>query len=355
MVSPVNSTISFIGLLAFFIFLAVLIAFSFLPSILRVAKNNKINIIDYFDEIKKNLENKDESDLMYEKKLIGKKQKKNKYKVFPQGKQHNSLDLMKNFTSDYLKHPNISYSNRKKTLDTYGLSPFEMSQYGNNLSLYPNQSENLGEMIRTKVNKEEIINEFNPINCSLEEDWHEWFKSSFNQLFFNSPSYVLSVCRHLSDYLTDLYNYAFITVWRTFSQNQKSKIFSHLNMALSSPTTPNDILLTILNLVEFIEREESHIEFVDFGSLAKIANKCKAYAKELFYSENDYRISRETDSLENLITLYYELNLPESSIGILKIAEKKKNNIKEDDWYLRLHRWNEALKIIEKKQIEKKK
>ncbi len=39
--------------------------------------------------------------------------------------------------------------------------------------------------MRTRVNKEELINEFNLINCSLEEDWHEWFKSSFNQLFFN--------------------------------------------------------------------------------------------------------------------------------------------------------------------------
>ena len=329
---------------------------SFLPTILRIAKNNKINIIDYFDEIKRNLENKDESDLMYERNYIGKKSKKNKYKINSQIKQYNSFDLMKNYSSEFFKqHQNTTYTNRKRTLESnYGISPFDITPYNNNLSLFQNQSENLSEMVRTRVNKEEIINEFDPKNCSLEEDWHEWFKSSFNQLFFNSPSYVLSCCRHLSEYLTDLYNYAFISVWRTFSQSQKSKIFSHLNMALSSNTTPNDILLTILNLVEFIEREESHIEFVDFGNLAKIANKCKAYAKELFYTENDYRISHETDSLENLITLYYELNLPESSIGILKIAEKKKNNIKEDDWYLKLHRWNEALKIIETKQSENK-
>ena len=330
---------------------------SFLPSILRIAKNNKVNILDYFEEIKRNLENKNKIELIYDSQNNSKRHKKYNYKINTQTKQFNSFDLKK-YKSDYLKEPNTAFSKRKKTLESnFNLSPFDItsSQYNNNLSLFPNQSENLSEMMRTRVNKEEIINEFNPINCSLEEDWHEWFKSSFNQLFFNSPSYVLSCCRHLSDSLTDLYNYAFITVWRTFTQNQKSKIFSHLNMALHSPTTPNDILLTILNLVEFIEREESHIEFVDFGNLAKIANKCKAYAKELFYTENDYRISHETDSLENLITLYYELNLPESSIGILKIAEKKKNNIKEDDWYLKLHRWNDALKIIGKKEKEKNK
>ena len=330
---------------------------SFLPSILRIAKNNKVNILDYFEEIKRNLENKNKIETIYDLHNNSKRNKKYNYKINSQGKQFNSLDL-KYYKTDILRGPNTAFSNKKRTLESnFNLSPFDItsSQFNNNLNLFPNQSENLSEMMRTRVNKEEIINEFNPINCSLEEDWHEWFKSSFNQLFFNSPSYVLSCCRHLSDSLTDLYNYAFITVWRTFSQNQKSKIFSYLNMALCAPTTPNDILLTILNLVEFIEREENHIEFVDFGNLAKIANKCKAYAKELFYTENDYRISHETDSLENLITLYYELNLPESSIGILKIAEKKKNNIKEDDWYLKLHRWNDALKIIGKKEKEKSK
>ena len=35
--------------------------------------------------------------------------------------------------------------------------------------------------------------------------------------------------------------------------------------------------------------------------------------------------------------------------------KRKKNNIKEEDCYLQLHRWNGALKIIDKKEKEKNK
>ena len=88
---------------------------SFLPTILRIAKNNKINIIDYFDEIKRNLENKDESDLMYEHNYIGKKSKKNKYKIHSQIKPYNSFDLMKNYSSEFFKQQqNTTYTNRKE-------------------------------------------------------------------------------------------------------------------------------------------------------------------------------------------------------------------------------------------------
>ena len=38
-------------------------------------------------------------------------------------------------------------------------------------------------------------------------------------------------------------------------------MLSYLKAALNSHTTPNEILLTILNLSEYIEREENHIEF----------------------------------------------------------------------------------------------
>ena len=271
----------------------------YLPRILRLAKLNGVNIIDYFGEIKSSLESND-----------------------------TIITLYSYSRDNYIrKHLDTSFSSDEENLNTQ--TPKKRI---------------------LKINKDEILSEFNPINCSIEEDWHEWFKSSFKQLFNQSPSYILFCCRNISEYLTDLYNFAFISVWRTFNQYQKTKMVSYLKAALASHSTPNEILLTILNLSEFIEREENHIEFIEFDKLAEVAGICKAYAKEFYYTENDFKNNKNINSLESLITIYYELNLPESAMGILKMAQIKLKNLKEDDWYLKLHKWKEALEVINQKR-----
>jgi FKBP12-rapamycin complex-associated protein len=139
------------------------------------------------------------------------------------------------------------------------------------------------------------------------------------------------------------------------NSEQKSTLISYLHIALESNKTPNEILLTILNLSEFIEREEHHhIEFLNFEKLGQVADICKAYAKALYYIENDFRNNNDFSSLEKLINLYYDLELPESAIGILKMAQLKEGLMNEDDWYLKLHQWKEALEVIEKKMKNNK-
>ena len=289
----------------------------YLPRILRLAKLNEINIIDYFSEINSLLE-------------------------------ANEILLSLN------NHTKVTSEQRRiKSKRSFDENESEEgSMYSNQTLQQSKHQHNKARLI--KINKEEILNEFNPINCSIEEDWHEWFKSSSKQLFFQSPSYILFCCRNLSDYLLDLYNYAFISVWRTFNQYQKSKMISYLKIALCSHTTPTEILLTILNLSEFIEREENNIEFIEFDKLGEVAGRCNAYAKELYYTENDYKNNHNINSFESLITLYYELNLPESAMGILKMSQKRNKNIKEGDWYLKLHKWKEGLELIKQKRNKDK-
>ena len=133
--------------------------------------------------------------------------------------------------------------------------------------------------------------------------------------------------------------------------DQKALLISYLNTALEGSKTPPEILLTILNLAEFIEREENHIEFINFEKLGQVADVCKAYAKALYYVENDFRNNNDFSSLEKLITLYYDLELPESAIGILKMAKINNKFINEEDWYLKLHQWKESLDVIKKRPM----
>ena len=206
---------------------------------------------------------------------------------------------------------------------------------------------------KTQTDKELIVKVFETQHCSVEDDWREWFKTTSKILFEQSPSYALFYCHMVADYyfplIIELYNYGFISVWRNFNDYHKMSVINNLICALDNPKTPNDILLTILNLAEFIEREENQMDFIDFAKLGEVALKCKAYAKALYYKECDFRNKNDHGTFEQLISLYYELKLPESAIGILKLAEKNNKVVNEDNWYIKLHQWKEGLKVAERR------
>ena len=96
--------------------------------------------------------------------------------------------------------------------------------------------------------------------------------------------------------------------------------------ALNSPKTPNDILLTLLNLTEYIERKNLGVSFFDYSLFGKVAYKCRAFAKALYFKENYFLINK--GPIEDLLDLYYELKLPESAEGLLKYLNKKELNVK---------------------------
>ena len=278
----------------------------FLPTIIRTARNYGINLAPYFPEIKSSLD-KDEV-----------------------------VEEIRNRNCEINR---VSTIKRKRT-----------ESYNSN---YVENRENMSKTRKSQIDKDLLVKEFDPVNCSIEEDWREWFKSTSKILFEQSPSYALYYCHNVADYYTpllnELYNYAFVSCWRNLNDYHKMSIISYLNTALTSPKTPNEILLTILNLAEFIEREENHIDFIDFGRLGYVADVCKAFAKALYYKENDFRNNNDFNTLEQLIALYYELKLPEAAIGILKLAQMNNKIINEDDWYLKLHKWTEALSVFNKK------
>ena len=126
-------------------------------------------------------------------------------------------------------------------------------------------------------------------------------------------------------------------------------MISYLTVVLSKETLPNDIRLIILNLVEYVEREQNFIEYFDTLDLANAAKKCKADAKELYYLESYYRLTNDKNSLKRLMDLYYELDLPESVVGISEI-EKNNPIFKNDNWFLKLRQWDSALKVIKEKR-----
>jgi len=207
------------------------------------------------------------------------------------------------------------------------------------------------------ISYESLIKEFKTNNCITEDDWHEWFKLTSQKIFENSPSYILYLCYKHCGYdleiINELYNSAFYNFWISCNDNLKNELSENLKEILKNPKTPDDILLIILNSIEYVNKEEnSEMELIEFSLLGEIANNCKAHAKALYYAENEYMNNDSSEELKNLINLYIELELPESSLGIYRLAQKKSkisfnNLLKEKDLSLIFHQWKKAIKKLD--------
>jgi hypothetical protein len=229
------------------------------------------------------------------------------------------------------------------------------------------------QSVRIKKTKEDninIIKQFDTSYCCVEEDWNEWFKSTSKILFKQSPIYPLYICHVIADYyfplVIELYNYGFFAIYENMSENNKMILINYLIKAASNNKTPNDILLSILNLSEFFERRNVHLQLINYKQFGNIAYRCRAFAKALYYKENEFLRRNDFEHFEELIELYYELKYPESAIGLLKLAEKSKDiytylkkksneeeNIYNDEYilYIKLHEYDKALKMINEQLV----
>ena len=207
-----------------------------------------------------------------------------------------------------------------------------------------------------------LIKEFDTSNCTNDEDWNEWFKYSTKKLFEQSPSYIIYSCRKNNIYepqiINELYNTAFYSLWKECEESQRILLGNNLQKIIQQQKTPKNIALVILNLIEFINKEENEeIELVDFNQLGNISFSCQAYAKALYYIENDYINNDSTDDLIKLINLYINLGLSENAIGIYRLAQMKSKNkfnnlLNEKNLHLKMHQWEKAKQQIEEMQTK---
>ena len=245
------------------------------------------------------------------------------------------------------------------------------SYYKYDKNIYPN---NLSKSVRTllvsqnpkniknkrKINRKDLFDEdlivkaFDISNCLTKNDWYEWFKSTKKVLFEQSPSIFLRSSKFLADYyyplVNELYNYSFLDIYKNMNEINRRYLSSNLSKALENPKTPNEILLAIISLEEFSERKNVDMCFLDNYLFGRVSYKCKAYAKALYFFENNFINKNDFNDIKDLLELYYELKFPESAIGLLlKSSGKNKNKIRrnnsiimdEDDIYNEMYKYSE--------------
>ena len=190
---------------------------------------------------------------------------------------------------------------------------------------------------------------------STKEDWLEWMRQLSVELLKSSPSPALRACADLANVqpnvARDLFCESFVSCWAEISPYHRDQLVRSMESAFTSPTIPPEIVATLLNLSEFMERDEKPIP-VDVRTLGAIAERCRAYAKALHYKELEFT-SRPNDCVEAIIAINNQLQLPEAALGVLTYLRNKKLevNVKES-WYEKLGQWEFALEAHKNKAKE---
>ena len=254
---------------------------------------------------------------------------------------HNKIVLQKcfpfcNLGFSNLKARKIKHKNKKRNSDTNSIKLQLTNSKNNSTSNSKSIKDKISTNRKKSIDDDMIIKVFDTSNCLTKKDWYEWFKSTTKILFEQSPSIFIHNSKNLVDYYypltNELYNYSFLDVYSNINETKKTFLSSNLTKALENPKTPSEILLSIINLEEFSEKKDVDLCFLDNYLFGKVSYKCKAYAKALYFFENNFLNKNDFNDLEDLLELYYELKLPESAIGLLfKSSGKYKNKMKRLD------------------------
>ena len=330
---------------------------AYYPFVIKLIKDMDIPYLEYFQRFKYGLEKREIISLIIKKNpeiktflpFIGNDNsnslRKNNINL-PKDTIENKVSGSQNNSLINLQNKNV-YAKNSRIVNKYGISDTDDTQ---------------GLTRDVKGAIKSLIKEFDTSNCSNDEDWHEWFKYSTKKLFEQSPSYIIYSCRKNNIYepqiINELYNTAFYSLWKECEEPQRILLGNNLQKIIQQQKTPKNIALVILNLIEFINREENEeIELADFNQLGNISFSCQAYAKALFYIEKDYIRNVSTDDLIKLINLYINLGLSENALGIYRLAQIKSKNkfnnlLSEKNLHLKMHQWEKAKQQIEEMQTK---
>ena len=124
-----------------------------------------------------------------------------------------------------------------------------------------------------------------------------------------------------------------------------------LEHAMVSPEAPSELVLTLLNLAEFMEHDDKSLPIAP-RTLGQYAQKCHAFAKALHYKELEWATEATPDTIESLIHINNQLQQPDVAVGILQYAQNVHNITLKEDWYEKLERWDDALRAYEHRQAD---
>ncbi|PWN54196.1 putative TOR1-1-phosphatidylinositol 3-kinase [Violaceomyces palustris] len=210
----------------------------------------------------------------------------------------------------------------------------------------------LAEATKMTVNQQHLKQAWDISKVSTSEDWKEWFRRLAVELMRESPSHALRACRSLADvYLPlahALFNAAFVSCWTELYDNYQEDLVKSIEAAFDATEIPDQVVHMLLNLAEFMEHDDKALP-INIRLLGDRAYKFHSYAKALHYKEAEFLSDASPQIVESLIDINTKLQQSDAAFGALTYARERLDITHHEEWYEKLHRWEEALMAYDRK------
>lgn len=205
------------------------------------------------------------------------------------------------------------------------------------------------------VNQQHLKNAWEANQKSTKDDWQEWMRRFSVELLKESPQQALRACTPLASIYPplarSLFNSAFVSCWTELYDQYQEELVRSIEVALTSPNIPPEILQILLNLAEFMEHDDKALP-IDVRTLGMYAGKCHAFAKALHYKELEFNAEQNSSAVEALISINNQLQQTDAAFGILRKAQGYNDVDLKETWFEKLQRWEEALLAYQKREKE---
>jgi FKBP12-rapamycin complex-associated protein len=204
----------------------------------------------------------------------------------------------------------------------------------------------LAEATKMTVNQQHLKQAWDTSKVSTSEDWREWLRRMAVEFMRESPSHALRACRALADVYQplayDLFNTAFVSCWTELYDNYQDDLVKAIEVAFDAVDIPDQVIHMLLNLAEFMEHDDKALP-INIRLLGDRAYKFHSYAKALHYKEAEFLSETSPQIIEALIDINTKLQQSDAAFGTLTYAREHLDITHHEEWYEKLHRWEEAL------------
>ncbi|KAJ6493204.1 phosphatidylinositol 3-kinase [Mycena sanguinolenta] len=208
------------------------------------------------------------------------------------------------------------------------------------------------EAAKLAVNQIHLKQAWDTAQIKTRQDWIDWMHRLGVEFIKESPSHALRACMSLvetqSAMARELLNPAFLSCWSELYEQYQDHVVRSIEIALTSPITPSEVIRRLLDLCEFMEHEEKPLP-IDHNTLGEYSMKFLAYAKALHYKELEFFSNSSPAILESLISINTRLQQHDAASGALLLAREQYEVTNTEEWYERLGRWQEALTVYDEK------
>ncbi|RXK37153.1 atypical/PIKK/FRAP protein kinase [Tremella mesenterica] len=205
------------------------------------------------------------------------------------------------------------------------------------------------EQAKLPVNQQQLKTAWDCSMVGTRAEWLEWLRRLGSELMGQAPSQAIRASRDLAmiypPFARELFNVAFVSCWTELFDSYQEDLVHNLEVALTNPGVPSDVVNTILNLAEFMEHDDKALA-IESRVLGDYAVVFHAYAKALHYKEMEFFVDAASVSvMEDLISINQKLQQSDAAWGTLEYAQTNMEMTSDVLWYEKLGRWEEALQV----------